>query len=159
GTSLRNSCRKGSRRSIESASSCRRIPNESGRAGAHHHPGKVTMNRREQIKLSPDEQTRFLRECRKVSLATVDQEGFPHLVAMNFVAIDGTIYMSSYGKAQKVVNIRRNPKVAVMAESGKDYSQLRGVMIRGDCEIIEDREKVAELMAAIRRRDTGEAAV
>ena len=117
------------------------------------------MNRREQIKLSPDEQTRFLRECRKVSLATVDQEGFPHLVAMNFVAIDGTIYMSSYGKAQKVVNIRRNPKVAVMAESGKDYSQLRGVMIRGDCEIIEDREKVAELMAAIRRRDTGEAAV
>jgi len=31
------------------------------------------MNRREQIKLSPDEQAAFLRECRKVSLATLDQ--------------------------------------------------------------------------------------
>jgi nitroimidazol reductase NimA-like FMN-containing flavoprotein (pyridoxamine 5'-phosphate oxidase superfamily) len=114
------------------------------------------VNRREQIKLSEDEQTAFLRECRKVSLATIDKEGYPHLVAMNFIAVDGTIYMSSYGKAQKVVNIRRNPKVAVMAESGKTYSQLRGLMIRGECEIIEDRETVAELMGAIRRRDTGE---
>ena len=113
------------------------------------------MNRREQIKLTPEEQTAFLRECRKVSLATLDKEGFPHLVAMNFVAIDGTIYMSSYGKAQKVINIRRNPKVAVMAESGKSYSQLRGIMIRGNCEILEDRETVAELMGAIRGRDTG----
>jgi nitroimidazol reductase NimA-like FMN-containing flavoprotein (pyridoxamine 5'-phosphate oxidase superfamily) len=76
---------------------------------------------------------------------------------MNFVAIDGTIYMSSYGKAQKVVNIRRNPKVAVMAESGRSYAQLRGIMIRGNCEIIEDRESVAKLMGAIRGRDTGEA--
>src|SRR5215469_17966295 len=115
------------------------------------------MNRREQIKLTPEEQIEFLRECRKVSLATLDKEGFPHLVAMNFVAIDGTIYMSSYGKAQKVLNIRRNPKVAVMAESGKSYAQLRGVMIRGECEIIEDRDTVYQLMQAIRARDTGEA--
>jgi len=115
------------------------------------------MNRREQIKLTPEEQIEFLRECRKVSLATLDKEGFPHLVAMNFVAIDGTIYMSSYGKAQKVVNIRRNPKVAVMAESGKNYAQLRGIMIRGNCEIIEDRESVAKLMGAIRGRDTADA--
>src|SRR5215831_14579790 len=114
------------------------------------------MNRREQIKLTPDEQTAFLRECRKVSLATLDKEGFPHLVAMNFVALDGTIYMSSYGKAQKVLNIRRNPKVAVMAESGKSYAQLRGVMIRGECEIIEDRVTVEDIMRKIRQRDTGD---
>ncbi len=113
------------------------------------------MNRREQIKLTPDEQTAFLRDTRKVSLATIDKDGYPHLVAMNFVAVDGTIYMSSYGKAQKVLNIRRNPKVAVMAESGKSYSQLRGIMIRSECEIIEDRATVLEIMSAIRQRDTG----
>ena len=114
------------------------------------------MNRREQIKLTPEEQTAFLRETRKVSLATIGKNGYPHLVAMNYVAIDGAIYMSSYGKAQKVLNIRRNPKVAVMAESGKDYSQLRGVMIRGECEIIEDREKVLKWMNAIRGRGPGD---
>ena len=113
------------------------------------------MNRREQIKLTPDEQSAFLRDTRKVSLATIGKDGYPHLVAMNYVAIDGVIYMSSYGKAQKVLNIRRNPKVAVMAESGKSYSQLRGVMIRGECEIIEDQKRVLELMGAIRARDTG----
>ena len=114
------------------------------------------MNRREQIKLTPDEQTAFLRDTRKVSLATIGKDGYPHLVAMNYVAIDGVIYMSSYGKAQKVLNIRRNPKVAVMAESGRDYSQLRGVMIRGECEIIEDRERVLQWMNAIRGRGPGD---
>ena len=113
------------------------------------------MNRREQIKLTPEEQTAFLRDTRKVSLATIGKDGYPHLVAMNYIAVDGVIYMSSYGKAQKVLNIRRNPKVAVMAESGKSYAQLRGVMIRGECEVIEDRETVAEIMGAIRGRDTG----
>lgn len=114
------------------------------------------MNKRDQIKLSPDEQTAFLRDTRKVSLATIGKDGYPHLVAMNYIAIDGTIYMTSYGKAQKVLNIRRNPRVAVMAESGKSYSQLRGVMIRAECEIIEDPKVVEDIMRKIRQRDTGE---
>jgi general stress protein 26 len=111
------------------------------------------MNKRNQIQLSPQEQTTFLNEARKVSLATIGKDGYPHLVAMNFVAQGGAILMSSYGKAQKVLNIRRNPKVAVMAEAGRNYSQLRGIMIRGECEIIEDRKSVNEMMKAIRGRE------
>src|SRR5262249_31303283 len=38
----------------------------------------------------------------------------------------------------KVLNIRRNPKVALMIEAGDAYGELRGMMIRGICEIIED---------------------
>ncbi len=117
------------------------------------------MNRRDQIKLTPEEQDGFLRDCRKVALATIGNDGFPHLVAMNYIARDGAIYMTSYGKAQKVVNIRRNPKVAVMAERGRSYSELRGVMIRGECEIIEDPKTVDAIMRAIRQRDTGEAEI
>src|SRR6266851_9155872 len=110
------------------------------------------MNRRDQIKLTPEEQTAFLRDAKKAALATLDQDGFPHVVAMNFLARDGAILMSSYGKAQKVLNIRRNPKVAVMVETGRAYSELRGVMIRGNCEIIEDLPSVEEAMNAIRRK-------
>src|SRR5262252_8064440 len=102
----------------------------------------MSMNRRRQIRLSPEEQAAFLREHRKAALATLDQDGFPHVVAMNFLAKDGAFYMTSYGKAQKVVNIRRNPKVALMAEAGDDYSELRGVMIRGRCEILEGEAAV-----------------
>lgn len=101
---------------------------------------------RPDIRLTPDEQAAFLRENRKCSLATVDQHGFPHVVAMNFVERDGAFYMTSYGKAQKVLNIRRNPKVGVMVETGRAYSELKGVMVRGECEIIEDPDAVAEAM-------------
>jgi nitroimidazol reductase NimA-like FMN-containing flavoprotein (pyridoxamine 5'-phosphate oxidase superfamily) len=61
---------------------------------------------------------------------------------MNYFAKDGAFYMTSYGKAQKVVNIRRDPKVALMIEAGHSYAELRGVMVRGRCEIIEGADAV-----------------
>jgi PPOX class probable F420-dependent enzyme len=102
----------------------------------------VATNRRQQIRLTPDEQAAFFRECRKAALATIGPDGFPHVVAMNYFARDGAFYMTSYGKAQKVLNIRRNPRVALMVEAGDEYAELRGVMIRGRCEILEDEASV-----------------
>lgn len=107
------------------------------------------MNRRQQIQLTPDEQSAFLQAHRKAALATIDKDGFPHVVAMNFFAEGGMFYMTSYGKAQKVLNIRRNPKVALMVEAGNTYSELRGVMVRGRCEIIEGEEAVRAAFAAM----------
>lgn len=104
------------------------------------------MSRRAAIRLTPEEQDAFLRATRKASLATIDQDGFPHVVAMGFVAKDGAIYMTSYAKAQKVVNIRRNPQVGVLIETGNHYAEYRGVMIRGRCEIIEETSEVAAIM-------------
>src|SRR5713226_9984933 len=107
----------------------------------------MATDRRQQIRLSPDEQAAFFRERKKAALATIDKDGFPHVVAMNYFARDGAFYMTSYGKAQKVVNVRRNPKVAVMVETGDTYAELRGVMIRGHCEILEDAEAVKAVFA------------
>ncbi|HZP44489.1 MAG TPA: pyridoxamine 5'-phosphate oxidase family protein [Candidatus Binataceae bacterium] len=104
------------------------------------------MNRRQQIALTTDEVNEFLAQPHKASLATIDKDGFPHVVAMGYLFRDGALYMTSYGKAQKVLNIRRNPKVGVMVETGNAYANFRGVMIRGTCEIIEDRETVARMM-------------
>src|SRR5512145_2849639 len=108
----------------------------------------MATSRRQQIRLSPHEQAAFFRERKKAALATIDGEGFPHVVAMNYFARDGAFYMTSYGKAQKVVNIRRNPKVALMIEAGDEYAELRGVMIRGRCEILEDEASVKAAFAA-----------
>jgi nitroimidazol reductase NimA-like FMN-containing flavoprotein (pyridoxamine 5'-phosphate oxidase superfamily) len=102
---------------------------------------------RPDIRLTPDEQAAFLRENRKAALATLDQHGFPHVVAMNFTVRDGAYYMTSYGKAQKVLNIRRNPKVGVMVETGGAYAELKGVMVRGQCELIEEADRVAEVLS------------
>lgn len=108
------------------------------------------MNRR-QIRFTPEEQADFLRAHRKAALATIDNNGFPHVVAMNFFVKDGAVYMTSYAKAQKVVNIRRNPKVALMVEAGDKYSELQGVMVRGRCEIIEGEDAVRAAFADMAR--------
>jgi PPOX class probable F420-dependent enzyme len=107
------------------------------------------MSPRPNIELTPDEQTAFLLERHKCALATYGPDGFPHIVAMNFFVKDDVYCMTSYGKAQKVLNIRRNPKVALMIEAGDAYGELRGMMIRGVCEIIEDPDAV---LAALTRR-------
>ena len=108
----------------------------------------MPINRRQQIQLSPDEQAAFFRERKKAALATIDKDGFPHVVAMNYFARDGAFYMTSYGKAQKVVNVRRNSKVALMVESGDSYAELRGVMIRGHCEVLEGQDAVTAAFEA-----------
>jgi len=105
------------------------------------------MAERPDIRLTPDEQAAYLRANRKCTLATLDQDGFPHVTAMNFVMRDGAFYMTSYGKAQKVVNIRRNPKTAMMVETGTAYAELKGVMVRGLCEVIEGAEAVQQVFA------------
>ena len=114
------------------------------------------MSRRAQIRMTAEEQTDFLRTAPKASLATIGQDGFPHVVAMSFLAKGGFIYMTSYGKAQKVVNIRRNPQVGLMIETGSRYDEYRGVMIRGRCEVIEETAQVAAIMRESRAKATGE---
>src|SRR5262245_54322688 len=102
--------------------------------------------------MAPEELTAFLQQARKAALATLDQQEFPHIVAMGFMALDGVIYMTSYAKAQKVLNARRHPKVSVMIETGSQYAEFRGVMIRGHCEVIEDPAFVVRILQANRER-------
>jgi len=113
------------------------------------------MNKQSQIRMTPEEQDEFLTRARTMVLCTVDKDGYPHAVAMGYMVKDGCIYMTSYRKAQKVVNIRRNPKVAVMVESGTAYNQLKGVMIRGRCEIIDAPDEVWKIMREIRTFQEG----
>ncbi len=85
-----------------------------------------------------------------LSLATLDRDGYPHLVAMSFALdADGNIVMTSFGKAQKVINIQRNPRVAVMVEHGLAYDKIKGVMIRGRAEIVAGAEAVLETMRLV----------
>ena len=100
--------------------------------------------------MTPAEEAAFLREQKKAALATIGKDGFPHVVAMNYVLEDGAVLMTSYAKAQKVANIRRNPKIGLMVETGEAYAELRGVMIRGHCEIIEGAAAVAAAFAVMR---------
>jgi general stress protein 26 len=113
------------------------------------------MNRQSLIQMTPDEQTEYLKHARTMILCTVDNNGYPHAVAMAFMVKDGCIYMTSFRKAQKVLNARRNPKVALLVESGRKYNELRGLMIRGNCEVIDDADEVWKIMLEVRAWQEG----
>ena len=52
------------------------------------------------------------------------------------------LHMWVYGKSQKAVNVRRNPRASVLVESGEPYQDLRGVLVRGDARIVSEFEQV-----------------
>ena len=114
------------------------------------------MSRRQQIALTAEEQARFLNEHQTIVLCTIDKRGYPHAVAMWFLVDgDGSVLMTTYDKSQKAMNIRRNPKVALLVESGVVYDQLRGVLIRGRAELIKDVDRCATLLTRIHQKMGG----
>src|SRR5206468_3101021 len=96
---------------------------ERGHIGRPDMSAPPPRNRRQEIQLTPEEQAAFLRQHHKAAFATIDKDGFPHVVGMNYVVKDGAFYMTSYGKAQKVLNVRRNPKVGLMVETGDSCAE------------------------------------
>ncbi|HET7737310.1 MAG TPA: pyridoxamine 5'-phosphate oxidase family protein [Tepidiformaceae bacterium] len=93
--------------------------------------------RRSQVALTPEEEIEILNEGRTIQIATIGQDGYPHLVAMWYSVVDGDVCFSTYGTSQKVMNLRRDPKVSAMVELGHAYSELRGLVIKGKAEIVE----------------------
>jgi len=113
------------------------------------------MKRRDAIQLTAQERAEFLRQTRTIVLSTIDQRGYPHSVAM-WYAMDGDCcLMTTYAKSQKTLNVRRNPKVALMAESGTTYDTLKGVLIRGHAELIENVDFCAGVLARVHQKMSG----
>ncbi len=111
------------------------------------------MDRRKSIQLTPEESRRFIEEGRTATLATNGRDGHPHLIAMWYAVKDGNIVMTTYGKSQKAVNIRRDPRATMMWESGTAYNKLRGLMIRGRRRDRRGRQLYLRRFAAGRREN------
>ena len=92
--------------------------------------------------MSAAEVAAFLEACRIIQVASIGDDGWPHLVPMWFFMDEGAIVFRSFTKSQKIVNLARDPRITVLAEAGDAYSELRGVMIRGTARLRTDREYV-----------------
>jgi nitroimidazol reductase NimA-like FMN-containing flavoprotein (pyridoxamine 5'-phosphate oxidase superfamily) len=110
-------------------------------------------SRRGAITMTPEEQERYLHDGWTLQVASIGPKGYPHLVAMWYAVIDGAIHFTTFRKSQKVLNLRRNPKLTCMLESGKAYSELRGLVIEGEGEIIDDVEMTQQVMREVGRRN------
>ena len=80
---------------------------------------------------------RFLATKEVVVLATLHAKGAPLAMPMWFLHDPGAITMISVDGLQKVKNLRRDPRVCVVAESA-DANGIRGVTIQGRAEFLTD---------------------
>jgi nitroimidazol reductase NimA-like FMN-containing flavoprotein (pyridoxamine 5'-phosphate oxidase superfamily) len=77
-------------------------------------------SRREQIALSPAECREYLESSHTLVLSTIDHRGYPHAIAMWYlVDPDGSVVMTTFRKSQKVRNLERDPRCALLVESGR----------------------------------------
>ncbi len=116
-------------------------------------------NRRDAIKMTPDEIDAFLQGRRVMNIATIGPGGYPHVVAMWYGFLDGKPAFWTFGKAQKILNLRRDPKISALVEAGETYETLQGVELVGTARIIEDYDTILELGKSVGARYTGPAAL
>jgi len=93
---------------------------------------------RKDISMTSEEVTAFLDETAIVEVATIGRDGWPHLAPMWFVMEDDKIVFRSFTRSQKIVNLQRDPRLTVLAETGDAYEELRGVMIKAEATLIDD---------------------
>ena len=109
-------------------------------------------NQRSQVVMSDDEVDTFLTQQRSSTVATIGPNGQVHLVAMWYAWLDGHIWLETKAKSQKVVNLRRDPRMSVLVEAGHTYDQLRGVSLEGNGVVIEDEQTVWDVCVNVFER-------
>ncbi|WP_155336385.1 pyridoxamine 5'-phosphate oxidase family protein [Acrocarpospora corrugata] len=113
------------------------------------------MNQRARIAMDEEEVAALLRDSRKLQLATINPDGTPHLVTMFYGLSGGRLTFWTYHKAQKTKNIARDSRVTCLVETGDDYFELRGALVYGKAELIDNPQDILAVGMDVTRRMTG----
>lgn len=81
---------------------------------------------------------RFLASKEVAVLATLQADGSPLAMPMWFLHAPATLTMISVAETQKVRNLRRDPRVSVVAEAVTGNGEIRGVTVQGRVEFLSD---------------------
>jgi PPOX class probable F420-dependent enzyme len=104
---------------------------------------------RDRVQMTAAEVADMLAANRKVQLATINPDGYPHLVTMYYTLIDGKIAFWTYRTSQKALNLARDPRISCLVETGEAYFDLRGVQIQGTVDTVTDPGAIYQLGLAI----------
>jgi PPOX class probable F420-dependent enzyme len=123
----------------------------------------VVANSRARLALTAEEARGYLRDAKTLILCSTGPDGLPDPVPMWFVVDDptddgeepGTVLMTTYGKSQKVVNLRRDPRAVGLIEDGTTYGELRGLQLTGTLDIVDDEAEVLETLVRVAGKYSG----
>ena len=105
---------------------------------------------------SKEKVVEFLSSQQTGRIASIDENGFPQIIPMNFVFINDVIYMHSHVRGEKLDNIRRNQKVGFEVDKNLEflpsyftdptYAEFAdtlyiSVVIKGNASIVSDKDE------------------
>ncbi|WP_435213010.1 pyridoxamine 5'-phosphate oxidase family protein [Streptomyces sp. bgisy034] len=104
----------------------------------------ATQRRSRRIMMTPDELDEFLTTERTCRTATVSSAGTPHVSALWF-AWDGTsLWLYSIVRSKRWADLRHDPRVAILIDSGEGYGELRGAELSGTVEFVGEIPRTGE---------------
>ena len=108
-------------------------------------------SRRQLISMSEPEAKEFAATQQTLIIVSNGEDGFAHPMPMWF-AVDGEgrFLVSTFGRSQKVLNFRRDPRATLLIEDGTTYESLRGSVVKARTEILEDPDQVVDAMVTMR---------
>ena len=98
----------------------------------------------------------FLNQEHVGRIASIDKNGFPQIIPMNFVFLNDAIYMHSHTKGEKLDNIKKNQKVGFEVDRELEFlpsyfedpndasladTLYISVVIKGTGKIVEDKKE------------------
>ena len=111
--------------------------------------GKLEIKSKEKI-------IEFLSSQQTGRISSIDEDGYPQIIPMNFVFISDAIYMHSHVRGEKLDNIRRNQKVGFEVDKNLEFlpsyfsdptdasladTLYISVVIKGNASIVSDKEE------------------
>ena len=122
--------------------------------------GKLEIKSKEKI-------IEFLSSESTGRIASMDADGFPQIIPMNFVFINDIIYMHSHIRGEKLENIKRNDKVGFEVDRNLEFlpsyffdptdasladTLYISVVMKGICQIIENNEEKTLALNALMKK-------
>ena len=122
--------------------------------------GKLEIKSKEKI-------IEFLNSESTGRIASMDADGFPQIIPMNFVFINDVIYMHSHIRGEKLENIKRNDKVGFEVDRNLEFlpsyffdptdasladTLYISVVMKGICQIIENNEEKTLALNALMKK-------
>ena len=99
---------------------------------------------------------KFLNEESTGRISSIDKQGFPQIIPMNFVFLNDLVYMHSHIRGEKIENIKRNSKVGFEVDRNLEFlpsyfsdpedasladTLYISVVIKGEAQLVEDNEE------------------
>jgi len=120
------------------------------------------------LKIESKEKIReFLNSEHVGRIASLDENGFPQIIPMNFVFLNDFIYMHTHTKGEKLDNIRQNNKVGFEVDRELEFlpsyfedpsdasladTLYISVIIKGNASIIDNRDEKTRALNALMRK-------